>query len=202
MEEAGSAKRQIAKKASIIEILEGEYIKKEGWEPNHVLTKYGEELSRVNLIATVVNVGEEQAVVDDGTGTIILQGIEGLQLGDTINIIGRPRVYDQDRFVHAEIARKIEDKTWVQIRKKEIELAKKDMKVVEKVEEEIIEKVEDGTKISDKTFNYIRELDQGQGADYQEVLQKAGEGAESVIANLLMEGEIFEVSPGRLKVLE
>jgi len=83
-------------------------------------------------------------------------------------------------------------------------------------EEEIVEdiplenetpKVEEpkneGVGNSQKIYNLIRELDKGDGALFEEILEKSGvSDAEKIISQLLMEGEIFELSKGKLKVLE
>lgn len=54
----------------------------------------------------------------------------------------------------------------------------------------------------DKIVRVINDLDEGRGADFEAVVQKSGiEKAEDIVNNLLLEGEIFEISPGKLKVL-
>ena len=42
-------------------------------------------------------------------------------------------------------------------------------------------------------------MDSGDGADYELLVEKVGD--ERIITTLLEEGEIFEVTPGRLKAL-
>ena len=69
--------------------------------------------------------------------------------------------------------------------------------------EEVIkeEQIEDNT--SKKIFDLIKEIDDGMGADTQEVITKANMGnAEEIISMLLKEGEVFEIKSGKLKVLE
>ena len=54
-----------------------------------------------------------------------------------------------------------------------------------------------------KVYSLIKELDNGNGAEFESVIEKSGcEDAEKIISRLLMEGEIFELGKGRLKVLE
>lgn len=56
---------------------------------------------------------------------------------------------------------------------------------------------------ADQIINTIRRLDQGEGADTDEVLTAAEiKDGEAIINNLLKEGEIFEISNGKVKVLE
>jgi RPA family protein len=62
---------------------------------------------------------------------------------------------------------------------------------------------QEGQDISKKIYGIIKDTDKGEGAGYEEVITKSGSvDAERIISLLLKEGEIFEVSPGKLKVLE
>lgn len=55
--------------------------------------------------------------------------------------------------------------------------------------------------ISAKVYAVIKELDTGSGADHELVIQNVGEGSDKIVSKLLIEGEIFETSPGKLKIL-
>ena len=48
-------KRQIAYKIRIKDILEGKYVKEEGWNPNYIVTANEKEVSRVNIIGIVID---------------------------------------------------------------------------------------------------------------------------------------------------
>ena len=65
-------------------------------------------------------------------------------------------------------------------------------------EEEIVEEVEEST--ADKVIRIIKEKDKGDGIDFEEVLKLVNN--EEIIKELLKKGELFEIRPGRLKVLE
>ncbi len=52
-------KRQIACKARIADLINGQYVKEEGWTPNYIITKQGKHISRINLIGTVISKTEE-----------------------------------------------------------------------------------------------------------------------------------------------
>lgn len=57
----------------------------------------------------------------------------------------------------------------------------------------------------DKIMDTIRSIDSGDGADIDEVISESGieeSKAESIINNLLMDGEAFEIKPGKLKLLD
>ena len=119
-------------------------------------------------------------------------------------LIGRPREYGSEKYIVPEIVRVIDNKKWIDIRKLEIELHNKRNKRVKKdvvLKEEVVEEKKESQ--ADKIFKLIKEIDDGEGADTEEIISKANvEYAEKIIANLLEEGEIFEIKPGKLKVLE
>lgn len=52
-------------------------------------------------------------------------------------------------------------------------------------------------------YTLIKNMDEGAGADYEEVVSKSNlDNGESIIESLMKEGEIFLIAPGKLKVLE
>lgn len=55
----------------------------------------------------------------------------------------------------------------------------------------------------EKVLEIIRTNDQGQGVDIEDIITESGStDCEKIINSLLAEGDIFEVKPGRVKVLE
>jgi len=281
-----SQKRQVARKVRIKDLIQGKYIRIEGeWEPNFIQTVDGRTFSRVNLISVVASepvpdVNFNTFIIDDGSGRVPVRvfGEQSkkikVQLGEIILLIGRPREFNQQVYIVPEIVKKIEDKTWIDLRRLELELLQKqiveapekiheeraaqqpanvEIKVPETIIEEgpavmnqsekeatiekdpvetkepepTIEKapveakepaseqatVEDkapeetpeqtGDNPIDHLIDTIKKLDQGDGADTEEVISASKVGnAESILDNLLKEGEIFEVRSGKIKVLE
>lgn len=231
--------RQVAIKLRIADILGGQYIKEEGWNPNYVLTRGGKKASRVNLLGTVVSIPTAEInyrsmALDDGSGKIPVRSFDesdlfhGVGLGDVVFVVGRPRQYGNEIYIMPEIIKKLQNKLWIDIRKLEIEKnSTKDSQETESasnenaqkeelnVKEEIVDenKNSEKSKIEEsinnipvaqqKIYSIIKELDKGEGAEFEQVLEKAGgPDAEKIISQLLMEGEIFELSKGKLKVLE
>jgi len=46
-------------------------------------------------------------------------------------------------------------------------------------------------------------LDDGRGASFENIVEKSKlDNAESLLKNLMINGEIFEITPGKYKVLE
>jgi len=214
-------KRQIACKARIAELINGNYIKEEGWTPNYIITKYGKHISRINLIGTVISKGNggqeyQSLIIDDGSGTISLRAFEksetinNTEIGDVIIVIGRPREYGPEKYIVPEIIKKINNNKWINVRKIELEI--EDLKTAElpiKEKKVIVEDIEPKEKIKDainnsqRVYETVKELDSGQGVDIDKVIKKTGiRDAEEIIKKFLREGEMFEIRPGKIKILE
>jgi hypothetical protein len=223
-------KRQIAYKVRISEILGGSYVKEEGWQPNYILMGDGRKISRINLIAAVISLQREDStssvIVDDGTGEILLRSFEGflelkeITVGDVVNIIGKPREFGQEKYILPEVMKRLQNPGWIGVRNLELsgpshnaDNAKVIKAPVQEIraEERVVEEVVDGAKSIgpekitpfQRIYSLIKELDSGEGADMSEVAKKSGlSNAEEILAELLKEGEIFEIRRGRVKVLE
>lgn len=199
--------RQIAVKLRIKDIQEGNYFLEEGWKPNYLLTKKREKVSRVNLMGVILDKESEGAlsnlVLDDGSGRIILRsfeavkGLEKIQVGGTVLVIGRVRLFNENKYISPEILKNIEP-GWLKVRALELK---------ETLKEEKKEKAEE---ISEETLNLadkkitelIRELDKGEGALIEEVKERVQlQNYEELIKKMLESGEIFQNLPGRVKLL-
>lgn len=197
-------KRQVAKKIAIKSLLNGQYVKEEGWEPNYVSTELG-KVSRVNIIGTVVMVEQGQtnsyATIDDGTGQIQIRSFEdnpelnGLQVGNTVLIIGRPREFNTI-YIIPEIIKHIEDMAWVNVRKLELGLSHTITQIQPTPKPTTIE-IEDPYEF---VLEIIRELDTGMGADFQTVVNRVND--EALVEEMIKSGDLFEIKPGKLKILE
>jgi RPA family protein len=207
-------KRETANLCRVTDILNGTFIKAEGWSPSYFITPLG-NLSRVNLLGVIVSKDAEGLVLDDGTGNIRIRSFdnnsfEQNDVGDCVNIIGRPRMYGEQRYVLPEIIKKTTP-AWAEFRNKHLELARKDKEVEpetqlsERVVRTTAMPVEQNTNARhyQKIIEFIKDLDSGEGAQFDEVVNRTGipNGTE-LIRRLIEEGEIFEIKPGKLKVLE
>ena len=195
-------KRQVAFKVKINEILNGEYKKEDGWQPNYLITEYG-KISRVNVIAVLVSKNEDEKsfMLDDGSGKIAMRTFENknfdVDVGDIVLAIGRPREWNFQKYIMPEIIKRMKDKRWVEVRKLELEERKKIKKSYIEVKEEVV------LSPYQKILDLINMLDSGEGADFQDVLIKSKiNDGEKILNNLLEQGEVFEVRPGKLKILE
>ena len=217
--EKQDTKRQVAHKVPIMQINQGEYVKQQGWEPNYILLPTNEKVSRVNIIAAVTSISSDapfnSVIVDDGTGSIELRSFEEknitekLQIGQVVNVIGRPRLFGTEKFIVPEIIRQIQNPKWIQVRSFEIKrhtfTHKTDVEITNTTKEpvKVEEKIEDPSSDYDKIIKLIKEKDSGQGVDTQILIKELNQPkAEDIINKLLELGEIFETQPGKIKVLD
>ncbi|MEK6869208.1 MAG: hypothetical protein AABX74_03205, partial [Nanoarchaeota archaeon] len=200
-------KRQTAYKVTVKDIIDSRYIKTSGMEPNY-LEVGSKQISRVNILGVIVEKLDmdnyKALVIDDGSGRISARVFDGniflsnVEVGDVVNLIGRPREFSSEKYVIIEAIKKT-DPAWARVR--DLELQKNsDNSKKSKVIQDKEEKVDSSPK--NKIILAIKELDDGDGVLIENILSKNVDGAEKIIDTLLKEGGIFEVKPGKLKVLE
>ncbi|MBD3309781.1 hypothetical protein GF351_01030 [Candidatus Woesearchaeota archaeon] len=223
---AEQQKRQIAYKVRIRDLQKGEYVKQEGWNPNYITSQDGRKISRVNIIGAVVSASEPGSfpsiIIDDSTGRISVRTFEedndmlgDVRVGEVVMLVGRPREYGNEKYIVPEILRKIQDKRWIDVRRLELGEEAGGPSRQEEKPQEVSSPPEKGlaeetAEAEDKhaedpiqnLIDCIRSLDKGEGADHEEVIQRCGKDKEEHIKRLLEQGEIFEIRPGMLKVLE
>jgi len=202
--------RQTAIPIAIRDVLESEYHKGDGSEPNYIETKTGKRVSRVNIIAVVVSIPtnlENAILVDDGGGKIVLRIFDQIDIfkpitvGDIVLIIGKPRIYNDEFYILPEIVKKIIDRVWIEVRKKELAKINDSSPPLPKRKKEEI--VIDQKVNNQGMYDLIKSMDQGQGVEIEEIIQKSkASDAEKIITNLLLAGEIYEIKPGKVKILE
>jgi RPA family protein len=144
-------KRLVAKKVRVCDIIDGKFFygSKEEMKPSFVITSLGEKVSRVNIVATVIDkfVSEDEnyatLTIDDGTGAIRVKAFgenvklfEKIERADLVLIIGKLKEYGGEVYINCEFAKKIEDPNYESFRRLEI-LYKliRQKKAVEKLKE-------------------------------------------------------------------
>jgi RPA family protein len=195
-------KRQIAYKVKVRDLIKGDYVKREGWEPNYIKDKFGREISRVNISGVILSKSEEinykSITIDDGTGIISIRSFgehnfSGFDIGDIVCVIGKPRAFGNEKYVVLEIIKKIEDKEFLKTRDLEIEYLKRKLALQQ---EHKVGKI-------DTIYNLIKELDQGFGVEIKEITKRTNiPDVEKIIKKMLESGDIFEIRPGYVKTLE
>ena len=192
-------------------MLDSDYIKREGFEPNYLKIN-GLEISRVNVIGVVVQKldtdNHKNILIDDGTGEISARIFEDNALLDKINvsdiviIIGRPREFSAEKYILIESIKKIDSK-WAEVRKLELkrDVSKAPVVGIPAAEDNTGNKEIVDLSPSNEIVNLIKELDKGEGVSIEEIYSK-NKDADKLVNMLLKEGDVFEVKPGKLKVLE
>lgn len=206
--------RQTAHKVRIKDIINGKYIKGDDTSSNSLILN-NKPVNRVNVVGSIVDHPSiypnfSQLTLDDGSGRLMIRNFDnknilnGLSIGGVILVIGKPREYNNERYIVAEIVKKIKDLKWLKVR--ELELKKEIEKTSPRSQEEEVIK-EDEKEFEDETIQKIiktlTELDSGNGVDFDTVIDKVNApDAEKKISYLIERGDVFETSPGKLKVLE
>jgi len=192
--------RMTAKKIRISDITNGRFFfgSREEMRASYLITPFGEKVSRVNLFGTVAETflsedGNYSSVtIDDGTGTVRTKVFgnsanlfKEIEAGNMVVIVGKIKQYNDEIYVNAEIAKKISDPNYENLRKLEIQ---KNLKKQEKT-------VGDIRKIIDK-------MSEEELIDY--VKKKYGfdiEQLQTVRDNLRIESEI-DFKPKIMKLIE
>jgi len=110
--------RQTARKVRIWDVVNGEFVKREGFDPSFVRTRQGEEVSRARILGTIVSkfLAEDgnyaSVTIDDGSDTIRLKVFKttkplgDCKVGDIVDVVGKVREYEGETYVIPEIVRK------------------------------------------------------------------------------------------------
>ncbi len=202
--------RQTARKVRILDLMKGEWVRKEGMEPSYVQTRSGERVSRARVLGTVV--GKFQAedgnfasiTLDDGTDTIraktfkTVKPLDSVNVGELVEMIGKVREWNDEVYILPELVRRVTDPNFELLRRLELlRLSKSEPKTQGQQQPE-------GPNEQEKLRNSILKVIEGakDGISYAEILEKlkvSEEKAEPVINELLAEGICYEPSPGKVK---
>jgi len=127
--------RLVARKIDIKTLYTGQYIIQEGFNPNYIEID-GERISRVRVLATVIDkfLSEDgnygTITLDDSTDTIRakafqdLRVIEPIEKGDVVEVVGKIREYNEERYLQPEIIVKVTDPNFEVLRKLELKKMK------------------------------------------------------------------------------
>ncbi len=136
--------RQIAHKILLNTIIDNEYVIEKEQEPNYLKIAQNLKIYRANIIAVVV--GKEKIgmitnlLLDDSSGKITARifeeskSIKNVEVGDCIQLIGKIRIYNEEKYISPEIVKKI-DAQWLKVRSVELKNSnKKNSKIDEKTD--------------------------------------------------------------------
>jgi len=214
-----SLTRNTAYKIWISDLISGNYVKGEAQFDSGYVNIKGKNVSRVNLICSVVDKfsGENYSALtlDDGSGIVPLKAWNenvnlflDLDVGDLVLVVGKVKQYNNSIYITPEVVKKIDNPLWLKLRK--IELVKEygesarveisNFKNKVEVERVVVENVVEGSR--EKVLRLIESLDSGEGAELAEVVEKSGlNEANTVIQELVQDGEIFELHKGKYRLM-
>jgi hypothetical protein len=207
--------RDTALKVRIKDITNGEFKKgKSEWE-SYLLTPLNEEAGRVRVLATIVSKFKSDdgkygvLTLDDATDTITSRAFdEGVQLidstreGDIVDVIGRVREYEDEKYINVESISKIADPNWELVRKLELAMKLKRLGGGTEAQKELAEEEASGENPRSIVIDIIEEMDEGDGVKYVQLMDETGlddKKLEEIITELMEEGEIYEPKIGKFK---
>ncbi len=197
-------KRHIAHKFRIGKILSGKPILEN--DRLRFIEIENKTIIRVNLIANVIDKfvqeGEKKyasVTLDDATGQIRLKAFgdeiskfSALNQGDTIQVIGLIRYWNNEVYITPEIIKK-KDPAFLLVRK--LELEAEEPKSLEK--DKLIE-------LKDKIIYMIKEAEKDNGIEVEKIILELKENSSIInqeIKKLLEDGLVYEPRPGKLRYL-
>ncbi|MFH7873206.1 MAG: hypothetical protein QW631_02375 [Candidatus Aenigmatarchaeota archaeon] len=148
-------KRMTAIKTEIASIINGRFIKGDGLTSSFVITKFGQKISRVRILASVIDkfVSNDKTyanlTLDDGSATIRAKAfqdislLENVEIGDKLEMIGRLRSYADEIYIVPEIVQKVEDEDILKLRKLEIKKQEIELKRKYQIISELQKRVSD-----------------------------------------------------------
>jgi len=156
--------------------------------------------------------------------------LEPVSVGSLVCVIGRMREYNDTLYVQVEVVKTLDTLLWLQLRKKEQEsllkiynpdnkklpesssvvsvrsipegASSQSVVVSEELVSDVIEDVS-GDDLSAELLRFIDAYDSGTGVTYELIAEKKGidiQVVEEAVFDLIKGGDVFEVSPGRLKL--
>ncbi len=181
------------------------------------------------IIDKTLNENNISFMLDDGSGSIKLRAfVEDMKnfvdinVGDLVLVIGKVKEYNNFIYVVLEIIKTLDNPLWLKHRKLELtkeygeivrtedmEIDNSNVSIVNQMVKDddqpviVAEKVinESPRNKTEKIFEIVERMDKGQGADFNIVVSELGEESKSVIENLIKDGELFEISKGKLRIM-
>jgi len=138
-------KRVTAVKTDIASVKSGRFVRQTGFNPSYILTALGQRLSRVRILASVVDsfVSADSKyatiTIDDNTDTIRVKSFQDISLlqslnkGDMIDVIGKIREYNGEIYITPEIIYRVEDPNLLLLRRVELQKQEREQEKKKKI---------------------------------------------------------------------
>jgi|GEM_PF-1878783 len=174
----------------------------------------GRQVFSVRLMGVVVSKYESERftilTVDDSTETVSVRifgddrdRFEDVSVGDSVDVFGTLREYEEETYVAPWMIRRITDPNWEVVRSLELLLRAKKTGVTAPLEEVLDTEAEQSpADLKPAILEIIAHLDEGGGADYNAVLKESGlsdNELDQTLNSLLSESEIYEPKIGKFK---
>ena len=230
--EQSSYQRETAYICTVEDLLAGEYVVQEGWKPNYILSKERKLSRVNVMGVVIEKEDLYSFILDDGTSSIFVtdfnqqKATSRLSVGDPVLVIGRPRQSNESLFLACEMLNSTQIKKrplWLTFRKKQLQHLEKKLAglsqaskqkednphekqqptIVKQTKSQRLEKPISSHQLTgDDIIDFIRKKDDGMGCDIEDITDYFGEKAEHVVHTLITMGEVYEMKPGKIKVLE
>src|SRR3989344_8960239 len=214
--------RQVAYKVWISDLHNGKYVKEDGeWDPNYLLVR-DKKISRVNIIATVVDKlihdGAQYGTVelDDGSGKISVKAwredvsiFSKVKLGDLVLFLGRVKEFNNEIYLTPEIVNSLDNLAWAKIRKLELLKIYGEPTVNTALDKDIansqqIEKPMEQTASESNRQKILRIVASKDGIGYDELINESGLNeteVKRIVLELVKEGEVYQPRAGVIKAI-
>ncbi|XRP97463.1 winged helix-turn-helix domain-containing protein [Methanocaldococcus sp. 16A] len=168
----------------------------------------GRKVRRVRILGKVesINVGNIISFYVEGVNVRYFEEKPVyIEEGDIVDVIGRPRTYDGEKYIMAEIIRK-RDERWIKLRDLEIKKTRKYLlknaePFEEDLEEEIYTEILNPDVIKDKILALIDKFGEITFEELAGMVSIPEEDLEKYLSELKNSGDIFEPSSGVYKTL-
>lgn len=198
-------------KIFIRDIIDKTLIKEE--EGSSYIEYNGLPIHTVRVMGVVVSRFDSERfsilTLDDSTETISIRAFgedqllfEDVSLGDSIDVIGSLREYEEETYVAPRSVWKIEDPNWEIVRNLELLVRAKKTGVGVSQEEVLDEEAEESSELKPVVLGMIEKLDEGDGVDYNTLLKESRlEDAvlDKILNELLSDSDIYEPKIGKFK---
>jgi len=167
--------------------------------------QHAERCALVGVVVSAIDGTPPAFVLDDTTGIILVRQFErpaNAVVGTAVNVIGWCREHDGERYIASDIVKRI-DVRWLDVhRRLVVSVTPATASSVAGATGVVEEKITDDDDTDIAMLRTIRELDAGSGAPVDDIVRRMGADAENRVVMMLQRGDVFEVSPGKIKVLE
>ncbi len=209
--------RPPAVKINLKQIITSNYIQEKEQNPNYIILN-NQPIYKINVIAAIVFKEEIGTMIilllDDSTARIVCRVFEEnkeakeAQIGDIIHIIGKVRVYNQEKYITPEILKRT-NALWLKMRKEELKYEENNhpeekTKVTQNSPNSSNDQSQTNNIIlpQDKIFEIITKLDKGDGVRIEEIIDKSPlDNTQLWIDKMLERGDLFQNQPGKVKIL-